>query len=198
MKTLINNSTKVYQKVKWYGLKETLFAFTSFVYTKLFYRNCRFIRISSQIRGANSIDFGENITIGWLTQIDVINPCGQKKLRIGKNVKINNLCHIGAAEMVTIGENTVIASKVYITDHDHGQFTSESNSESFLKEKQKNPLITKPVIIGSNVWIGESVIILKGVKIGDNSVIGGGAIVTKDVPPNSVLVGNAADRILKV
>jgi lipopolysaccharide O-acetyltransferase len=193
---LVKTITALARKVRWYGPKESFAALVSLVYTKIFYPKCRFIRISAQIRGVNSIEFGENVTVGWLTQIDVINPSAKKKLIIGKNVKINNLCHIGAAEMVKIGAGTVIASKVYITDHDHGQFAKELGIERFLADKQKNSLVTKPVEIGSNVWIGESVIVLKGVTIGNNSVIGSGAIITKDVPANSVLVGNAANRII--
>jgi lipopolysaccharide O-acetyltransferase len=193
---LAKKTTALARKVQWYGLKNSIPALVSLLYTKIFFPKCRFIRISSQIRGVKSIYFGKNVTVGWLTQIDVINPSVGKKLIIGENVKINNLCHIGAAEMVKIGAGTVIASKVYITDHDHGQFTQRLGVEHFLADKQKNPLVSKPVVIGSNVWIGESAIILKGVTIGDNSVIGSGAIVTKDVPPNSVLVGSAASRII--
>lgn len=51
---------------------------------------------------------------------------------------------------------------------------------------------TAPIRIGSNVWIGDGVTICKGVTIGDNSVVGAGAVVTRDVPPNSVAAGNPA------
>ncbi len=54
-----------------------------------------------------------------------------------------------------------------------------------------------PVIIGNDVWIGEKAIILKKVKIGDGSVIGAGSVVTKSVPPFSVVSGNPA-KILKI
>ena len=50
-------------------------------------------------------------------------------------------------------------------------------------------LVTSPVVIEDNVWIGEKVVILKGVRIGEGAVIGAGAIVTHDIPPYSVAVG---------
>ncbi|NCU88000.1 MAG: acyltransferase, partial [Proteobacteria bacterium] len=54
---------------------------------------------------------------------------------------------------------------------------------------------TKPVIFEDNVWIGDSAIICKGVTIGKNSIIGAGAVVTKDVPPNSIFAGNPAKLV---
>ena len=48
----------------------------------------------------------------------------------------------------------------------------------------------KPIVIGDNVWVGGNVVILGGVTIGDNVVIGAGSVVTKDIPPNSLAVGN--------
>ena len=54
----------------------------------------------------------------------------------------------------------------------------------------------KPVTIGNNVWIGGSVTILAGVTIGDNCTIGAGSVVTRDIPANSVAVGNPA-RVVK-
>ena len=56
----------------------------------------------------------------------------------------------------------------------------------------------KSVIIGKNVWIGTHAVILPGVTIGDRAVIGAGSIVTKDVPANSVAVGNPAKVIKNI
>ena len=56
----------------------------------------------------------------------------------------------------------------------------------------------KPVIIGSNVWIGGGAIINPGVTIGDNAVIGSGSVVTKNVPSNVVVVGNPAKVIREI
>ena len=56
--------------------------------------------------------------------------------------------------------------------------------------RQKGYQYAKKITIGNNVWIGTNAVILPGVTIGENSIIGAGSIVTKDVPPNVVAVGN--------
>ena len=68
-----------------------------------------------------------------------------------------------------------------------------------VKERD-NPsaVISKSVLIGDNVFIGQNVTILKGVKIGDNVVIGNGAVVTKSFPDNVIIAGNPAKIIKKI
>lgn len=56
----------------------------------------------------------------------------------------------------------------------------------------------KPIIVGNNVWIGGNVTVLPGVVIGDNCVIGAGSVVTKDIPDNSLAVGNPRKVIRKL
>ena len=59
-----------------------------------------------------------------------------------------------------------------------------------IKTRNQGLEYAKPIEIGDNVWIGGSVVVLPGVKIGSNSVIGAGSVVVKDIPKNSVAVGN--------
>lgn len=76
-----------------------------------------------------------------------------------------------------------------ITDNSHG----ETDYDSLKMPPIKRPITSKgPVIIGNNVWIGDKATILPGVTIGDGSVIAANAVVTKDVPPYSVVGGNPA------
>ena len=87
-----------------------------------------------------------------------------------------------SAESILIGDACMIAHGAYISDADwHG-----------IYDRAKPVGNTKPVIFEDNVWIGDSAIVCKGVTIGENSIIGAGAVVTKDVPPNSVYAGNPA------
>jgi acetyltransferase-like isoleucine patch superfamily enzyme len=57
-------------------------------------------------------------------------------------------------------------------------------------------LITAPVVIGNNVWLGSKVSVLRGVRIGDNAIIGAGAVVTHDIPANAIAAGVPA-RVLR-
>lgn len=110
----------------------------------------------------------------------------QGEIHIGDYVLISPGVRISAAQSIRIGDNCMLAANVYISDSDwHG-----------LYNRIRPFRCTKPVVIENNVWLGERAIVNKGVTIGENSVIGAGAVVTKDIPPNSVAAGNPA-RIIK-
>lgn len=65
-----------------------------------------------------------------------------------------------------------------------------------LEASEREKHLAAPIIIGDNVWLGGNVIVLAGVTIGDNAVIGAGSVVTKDIPSNTLAVGNPC-RVLK-
>jgi maltose O-acetyltransferase len=73
---------------------------------------------------------------------------------------------------------------VLIMDSDHHEISPENR---WLSSGE-----IVPIIIGNNVWLGSRSIILKGVTIGDHSVVGAGAVVTKSVPPKTIVAGNPA------
>ena len=68
----------------------------------------------------------------------------------------------------------------------------------YLEPEKRKFTHAAPIIIGRNVWIGSNATILQGVSIGDNSVVGAGAVVTKDVPANTVVGGIPAKIIKKI
>lgn len=90
--------------------------------------------------------------------------------------------------IITIGDNVHITDGVKFITHDGGTL--------LYRDKIPDLEITKPIIVGSKVYIGNNAIILPGVSIGNNVVIGAGAVVTKDIPDNSVAVGVPA-RVIK-
>ncbi len=77
----------------------------------------------------------------------------------------------------------------------HDEYSSYYIDETFRREVKKEVSLPNTVI-GNDVWIGVGAIILPGVKIGDGAIIGGGSIVTKDIPPYAIAVGNPA-RVIK-
>nr|WP_221394289.1 DapH/DapD/GlmU-related protein [Dyadobacter sp. NIV53] len=102
------------------------------------------------------------------------------------------MLHIGCTHAVTIEDNVLIASKVFITDHNHGVYSGD-NQHSSPDEPPKLRIVTgQPVYIEQNVWIGEMVTILPGVRIGRGSIIGANSVVSKTIPAFSIAVGTPA------
>lgn len=166
------------------------------LYTKIFYRSSRIIRFPIYIRGRKHIDFGSKLTTGVGCRFEAFeNKKSNVSLKFGKNVQLNDLVHISAMCEVTIGNDVLIASKVYISDCTHGIY---SNSDQHTDPKIKpinRPYSTSPVRIGNNVWLGESVSVLPGVSIGDGAIIGANSLVNKSIPPNCIAVGSPARPI---
>jgi len=119
-----------------------------------------------------------------------------KTLRFGDNVQINDYVHITAMSSVIIGNNVLMASKIYISDCSHGYYDGKSNDSIPDTHPIDREYKTAPVRIEDNVWIGESVSILPGVTVGENSIIGANSVVTKNIPANCIAVGNPA-RVIK-
>lgn len=106
-------------------------------------------------------------------------------LEIGKNTYLSANAVLRVAKKIKIGDDCAISWNVTIMDSDFHDYYIDDN----LVEN------TNEVIIGNNVWIGNNVIILKGVTIGDNSIIAAGSVVTKSVPPDTIVGGNPAKTI---
>lgn len=110
-----------------------------------------------------------------------------KNITVGKNVFFNTGCSFQDRGGINIGDGTMIGMNVTIATLNHG-----------LPLETRNVTYPSPVIIGDNVWIGSNATILPGVKIGDNSVVAAGAVVTKDVPANTVVAGVPAKELKKI
>lgn len=112
---------------------------------------------------------------------------GGKHVRLGNYVYANfNLTLVDDGN-IAIGDNVMFAPNVTVITATHPVLPS-------LREKGLQ--FNVDVKICSNVWIGAGAIIMPGITVGENSVVGAGSVVTKDVPPNTVVVGNPA-RVLR-
>ncbi len=158
--------------------------------------NATLFESSFEIQGEKYIFVGSNVRTKsglHLAAIDSHNGLAfSPKVIIGNNVSINYNVHIACINEVSIGDGSLLASKVFITDHFHG----DTSKNSMSIPPSERLLTTKgPVIIGKNVWIGEGAVILPGVTIGDNSIIGANSVVSKNIPAYSVVAGVPAKVI---
>lgn len=108
-----------------------------------------------------------------------------KHIEIGKGYFIQQCCTFFGRGGITLGENVLVGPKVNIITINHDP-DPENRSATY----------GRPVVIGDNVWIGVNSTILPGVSIGCGAIIGANSVVTKDVPPMTVVAGNPA-RIIK-
>lgn len=170
----------------------------SFIYTKLYFPQAKIIRLPFDVRNKKYIKFGKNFTSGFGCRIEAypsskeIETC----IFIGDNVQINDYVHIGSIGSISIGNNVLMASKIYITDHNHGSY-DDIISDHPMSIPHNRIRISKPVIIEDNVWLGESVCVLPGVTIGKGCVIGALSVVSKSIPPYSIAVGSPAKVVKK-
>ncbi len=182
---------------KVYGFLGTIKLVKSVLFTKIFFPSARLIRFPFDLRGKRLIRWGVNFTTGFGCRIEAYSKINNVILTIGNDVQLNDYVHITAMEKVTIGDNVLIASKVYISDSSHGSYAGDSHDSHPQISPQLRAFKTIAVIIENNVWIGESVSILPGVCIGEGSIIGANTVVTKSIPPFSIAVGNPAKVIKK-
>lgn len=182
---------------KKYGLIGSIKLFISLLYTKLCYRNARLIRLPFDIRNSRYIQLGDNFTTGVGCRLEAYPETEKKVLHIGKNVQINDYVHISAMEQVTIGDNVLIASKVFISDLNHGSYGAADIHDSPDSPPNGRKLYAKPVIIEENVWIGEFVSVLPGVTIGRGTIVGANSVVSRNLPPYVIAVGIPAKVIKK-
>lgn len=111
-----------------------------------------------------------------------------KHLKLGKNVFVNRNSYFMDGDYITIGDNVFIGPNCGFYTNTHPE-NIQSRNEGLEK--------ALPITIEKNVWLGANVSVMPGVTVGEGSVIGAGSIVTKDIPRNSLAVGNPCRVIRK-
>lgn len=175
-----------------YSFSEALSTIAAYMITKLCYPKARLIRRPFYIRGKRNLEYKNGLTTGHACRFDLSGE--GTTLRIGENCRMGDNVHIVAYNDVVIGNNVLMASKVFISDTNHGSYNGKEQS-SPLEAPNDRILVFGRVSIGDNVWIGDNVCILSGVKIGSGVVIGANSVVTHDIPDNTIAVGSPAKAI---
>lgn len=180
----MNVFTKVSNRLRYYRIKGKLGKSEGYISIgeRCIFNNPQCIHIGKNVGIGTGSFFGPVVRYAGINY----NP----KIIIGESTWIGKNASIAAIDRVEIGKNVLFAGCVHITDHSHGY-------EDILRPMSPQPLISKgPVIIEDDCWLGFSCEILSGVHIGKHSVVAARAVVTKDVPPYSIVAGNPA-RIVK-
>lgn len=183
--------------LKRYTLFQFLNLFIWKIRTFFIFKNARLIRFPIDIRGKKYIRVGKGFTTGFGCRIEAYPEDNQPTLFIGENFQMNDYVHITAMEKVSIGNNVLLASKIYISDCSHGSYAGDENDSSPNEIPKDRKLFSKPVVIEDNVWLGEFVSVLSGVSIGKGTIVGANSVVSKSLPEYVIAVGTPAKPIKK-
>ena len=110
-----------------------------------------------------------------------------RNISLGKRVFINSGCRFQDQGGISIGDDCLIGHNAVLATLNHD-----------LSPSRRADMHPAPITLGRNVWLGSNVTVLPGVTIGDDAVVAAGAVVTKDVPARSVVVGSPARVIRSV
>jgi acetyltransferase-like isoleucine patch superfamily enzyme len=141
------------------------------------------------MRGKGELKIGNNVNLSGRSSFTFMRGMPEiPSIVIGDNVFIGNGCVVAAGTTISIGNNCLISGGARIQDNDGHLLDAERRRVG----DRISPDDAKLITIEDDVWIGANVIVLKGVRIGKRAIVGAGAVVTHDVPPDTVVAGNPA------
>lgn len=164
------------------------------------------IQLPREIRNSERIYLGDGVRLGPGSVLKAITryPGGSLRhpegkhveqtfepvIRIGHRVTATASLHVAALQEITIEDDVMFASNVFMCDGLHGY---ESADVPFKFQGMRQ---IAPITIGKGCWVGQNVVILPGVTIGEYAIIGANSVVSKDVPAQSIAMGTPA-RVAK-
>jgi len=110
-------------------------------------------------------------------------------ITIGRGLSVSDRLHLSCVGRIDIGDDCLLGSGIYISDHNHGSYSGALQSAPTVAPVDRELFFTGAVEIGSRVWIGDNALIIGPARIGDGAVIGAHSIVKGDVPANSMVAG---------
>ena len=131
------------------------------------------------------VDLGNQILVGRNT----ILSCNDARIRIGNSVSIGPFCFFASKSNIEIGSNISIGSGAHLMAGGH----VVNDPDTPIIQQSRT---SKGIVVSDGAWIGSGTKLLDGVTIGRNSIVGAGSVVTKDVPPWTLVLGNPA-RVIK-
>jgi len=138
---------------------------------------------------------------GSIIEAIIVSDRDGAQISIGEDTFIGSSSLI-SAEKIEIGSDVLIAWGCWLVDHDSHAISWKKRSKDVgdWRQGRKNWDVVKaePIVIKNKAWIGFNSIILKGVTIGEGAIVGAGSVVTKDVPPYTIVAGNPAKIIREI
>ncbi|MDR0245174.1 MAG: sugar O-acetyltransferase [Burkholderia sp.] len=122
------------------------------------------------------------------TLIPPFHATGGTGMKLGRNVFVNQNCTFYDLGGLEIGDDVMIGPNVSLITSGHPVAPS----------RRRDCVVAKPIVIERNVWLGAGATIIGGVTVGENSVVAAAAVVTRDVPPNTLVGGNPATVIRSI
>ena len=142
---------------------------------------------ADEIRSLFSELIGQKVDESFLL-IPPFYTAGGDEIRVGRNVFVNQNCTFYDLGGLEIGDDVMIGPNVSLITAGHPVEPSQ----------RRNATIGKPIVIEKNVWIAAGATVIGGVTVGENSVVAAGSVVTRDVPPNTLVAGNPASVIRSI
>lgn len=138
------------------------------------------------ITGPMKVYLGDEVRLSGPIVIDGGRVFPNPELRVGNRTFIGGGCRFSIAKSVTVGDDVLIAGACTISDYSGHPLDPEKR----IAGEQVDASEVRPIRIENKAWLGRGAAVLPGVTIGEGAVIGAGAVVTKDVPPGHICVGN--------
>jgi acetyltransferase-like isoleucine patch superfamily enzyme len=138
------------------------------------------------IDGPVKIYLGDDVRLSGHISISGGRVFSDSEFRVGNRSFIGAGCVFSVAKSITIGDDVLIAGGCTVSDYSQHPLDPEKR----IAGMQVDPEDVRPIRIENRVWLGKGAMILPGVTVGEGAVVGAATVVTKDVPPGHICVGN--------
>lgn len=178
-----------------YSIGENIKNIIALMYTKLIWKNARLVRLPFYARNQRNIIMSKGFTCGYNCRLSAGSDIVGGKIIFGKNFTMGDNCQLERQGGLTIGDDVLLASRVFIGTTSHGKYVGERQDSPTTKPNERK-IYYQSVEIGNICWIGNGVVILSGVTIGNGCIVGANSVITKNIPDECMVVGVPA-RIIK-
>ena len=178
-----------------YSIGENIKNIIALMYTKLIWKNARLVRLPFYARNQRNIIMSKGFTCGYNCRLSAGSDIVGGKIIFVKNFTMGDNSQLERQGGLTIGDDVLLASRVFIGTTSHGKYVGERQDSPTTKPNERK-IYYQSVEIGNNCWIGNGVVILSGVTIGNGCIVGANSVITKNIPDECMVVGVPA-RIIK-